>query len=262
MSKSANPNQQHRQEKKRYPSLEIPGCISGISLEELQQFLFDNIKNISERHYSVAPTSFDSHFSTLSGFPRNTNWQWNSLEYAFQQLDVRGVIVCAPLFWQLSNHVNTVCRSTGIPFFLNDPENIPVGIAALVQTHCNVVVAEPEIAAKFALSLTERNLPHPHWIVIHRPKNTSWGIPKTLTGNIYQEVHLFPGVPIFEQCEELAKDQSGFHSNKNYKLEVESKGTYITSKEDDSIISARILLPFRVSISGTCSCGRDIVTRV
>src|SRR3989344_1187763 len=226
-----------------YATLGLPnGERNSVSYDELQRALFDNIEHLARNPFVMVPTSFAPLNPALAGFPRPPQWHWRSCERALKAQDVQGVVACTPLFWQIAMSLNTVCRALGIPFFLNDPQNIPVGIAALTQTDMNVVIAGKDIATRFALALIERNIPQPHWILIHHADAPSWDIPQTISGIVFQEVHLFPGVPVLEQCIHRAKDREGFHVSEDYILETDGR-TYITRINDDPIPLVQLELP-------------------
>ncbi|MSU74103.1 hypothetical protein EXS56_03105, partial [Candidatus Kaiserbacteria bacterium] len=117
----------------------------------------------------IIPTSFEAEDPHLAGFPVHSLWRWNTCAQALSELKPHGVMMRLPLFWQLEVPLWYACRTAHTPIFLNDPENMPVGAAALQLGGMDTVVTEQCDASTFAEYLQKENEEFPKkWIVIHR----------------------------------------------------------------------------------------------
>lgn len=198
------------------------------------------------------PSSFDADDAGLAPVARPAEWKWRSLESFLRTGGSHGLISRLPAFWQAVFPMHDACRATGIPLFVNDPENIPVGAAALDHGFDAVVCEAADIPA-FAGYCTERNRTMPKaWFVIRRPgKAPVAHLPAS--GLVWQEVHALPGVPALAQCEHLARErQRVFH---------------MTSESDSGVAlhaddSPWTLPPDALRACGTCACGLPLVELV
>ena len=105
-----------------------------------------------------------------------------------------------PLFWQLEVPLWYACRAVSAPIFLNDPENMPVGAAAIQRGGIDTIVTEQRDAEQFAAYLQAEHAALPQkWHIVHRAKD-AWRVPaELLHHHVTHEVHLFPGFPILAQ---------------------------------------------------------------
>lgn len=210
----------------------------------------------------IIPTSFEAEDSHLAGFPIHSLWRWDSCVQALSELKPHGVMMRLPLFWQLEVLLWYASRAARSPIFLNDPENMPVGAAALKLGGMDTVVTEQRDASAFADYLQKENgeLP-PKWIVVHRADDT-WNIPASLSDcKIAQEVHLFPGLPILSQCPALMAEISGiprFHIAKGNQYEPDA-GIFETPSKD-RIPSFGLDIP-AITLGEVCACGDRIYTQ-
>ncbi len=184
------------------------------------QAIQDALKSVPCR---IVPTSFEAEDAGLAGFPIHPQWRWDSCAQALFELKPHGVMMRLPLFWQLEVPLWYACRAARAPIFLNDPENIPVGVSALQLGGMDTVVTEQRDASTFADCVQKENGKLPQkWIVIHRAEDI-WNIPALLSDcKVAQEVHLFPGLPILSQCPMLMVETSGiprFHITKGNRYE-------------------------------------------
>jgi len=169
-----------------------------------------------------------------------------------------------PLFWQLEPALHAACRAAGAPIFINEPENTQVGAEAVRQANIDTVVSEAADAPAFSSYLAQKNSPRPHnWILVHRPK-AEWMLPGALVEKdvrVAQEVHLFPGMVAFSQCEALADAKAtGFHLCEDFFLENLGAHSYVTN--------AALLVPLErfeiapVREKSACVCGKPILEPV
>ena len=188
------------------------------------------------------PSSFDPDDPDLKALPRPHGWRWSSCEAALKEFGTRGLMVRLPLFWQIIPPLHESCRTLGIPIFINDLANMPLGAAALLHAGVDTVIAEAGDATQFAAFLKQNKLSFPKaWLVIHRA-NDAWNIPETLAASsLVQEVHLSPGVVLLSQCPELMRQKKPlFHDERAEKSDLRA---------------------FRLVEKGTCACGRTILGR-
>jgi len=140
---------------------------------------------------------------------------------------------------------------------------MPVGAAAIRFADVNTVILEADDSFAFSAHLVEKGVSiPPYWVVIHRADG-AWETPRTLqsASSVAQEVHLFPGVPILWQCEELMRVMlPQFHLSDEYNWKVESE-TYITSAREDPLPFTLLRMPFSLRKEKICSCGKDIFAK-
>ena len=222
---------------------------------------------IPDNGCAVAPTSFDPDDPELRAFPRPLNWRWTSCELALRAFKSSGIMMRLPLFWQVEPALFAAGQAAGAPIFVNDQGNMPVGAAAIRTASMDTVVTDTEDAQRFSSYLLKRGAQFPAaWIVVHPISQTAWAIPAPLrrgAAHVAQEVHLFPGVPVLEQCEKLAaRKEPVFHLSESYLFEVEGGATYLTSIGDDPLPLFRYALPVTIAQGERCSCGKKVATRV
>jgi hypothetical protein len=200
--------------------------------------------------YRFVPTSFDPHDTTLTALRFNANWQYTSLTDALRSLGAELAILRLPLFWQILSPIHSACKEANCTIFVNERGNMPVGEAAAQFASANTVITDTEDAFTFSLYLNEKNTRIPNWVVVHEPTKR-WDLPLSFSDHnvhVWQEVHLFPGVPMLVQCKDLAKNKMPlFHK-------VEDIGQEFVPPVEFT------LTPELVS-SGICTCGKEIVGR-
>ncbi|MFZ2886844.1 MAG: hypothetical protein WA021_03425 [Minisyncoccia bacterium] len=193
------------------------------------------------------PSSFDPNDPTLRAIPRPRSWRWESCALFLQTFAAETVILQTPLFWQLYSPLHTMCREIGCSIYPNEPDNFPVGGAALTSARANVVIIEAIDAAPFATYLHSKNISLPQWIIIHRPES-EWTIPDALANvRVAQEVHLFPGIPILHQCH-AGIGTNIFHPSHEFTWNFESPTTL------SGDVFNNLELPFNLQ-STSCTCG-------
>ena len=210
----------------------------------------------------VVPTSFEPLERTLSGFPRQLQWTWRSCERALRKMGSKSVMSMLPKFWQIEPALNTSCRNIGAMLFPNEPENLPIGAAAIQSIGIDTIVCGVGDSARFSLYLAERNILSPSWVLIHRIDSPTWEIPIAVGGtHVAQEVHLFPGVPVLTQCDTLIEEQKPrFHPSDSYIWEIGTE-TCITSIDNDPFPLTRLILPTAIQATGSCPCGRRVIEK-
>jgi len=172
-----------------------------------------------------------------------------------------------PPFWQLEPVVHLICRNLNVPILTNELENSPLGAAAILEADVNAVITAASDSAAFTSYLSEYKIPLPNiWVLIHDAAATEWGIPGSITHDevhVAQEVHLFPGVPILEQCPHLVDEKSAlFHVSDAYSWDIGEERTRVTSLGDDPIPLYRYVLPCVLEVAGQCACGKTCVHKV
>lgn len=205
------------------------------------------------------PTSFDASDARLDAFPRSLNWRWVSMERFLRYHDAKVVLMRLPLFWQVLTPLHHACRASGAAIYPNEPENVPVAGAAVRSADADAVITEARDAEALYAYLADKGLRQPAWFLVHRPEEP-WSVPRLLSGvRLWQEVHLFPGVPLLEQCGEIA-GSARFHPSDAYLWDASGAATRITSAGEDLIPLRSYELPFALRHEGNaCSCGRLIV---
>lgn len=193
--------------------------------------------NVVTRRF--VPSSFDPADPNLHALPRAGDEVWHSLAQLIPVAKVRGVMSRLPPFWQAMSPLHAACREHGVPLFLNDIANMPVGGLALTLRVVDAVVAEAADATQFAQHCADTGVPEPKlWLLVHQADATWKSLMPHTSGLVAHEVHVSPGIPVLEQCRHLAEaNDLKFHQ----------------AGED---------APFEVIKEGTCPCGKTLVRRV
>lgn len=213
----------------------------------------------------IFPSSFDANSKALRAFPRALDWKWSSCERALRESGSTVVMMRLPLFWQLESPLHAACRSVGAPIFVNEPENMPVGAAAIYSASVDTVVSASADAFSFVSYMLEKKVALPRvWVLVHEAQG-EWRIPAPLESaslNVSQEVHLFPSTVLLSQCAHLAASKkSDFHIFDGYSWELLNDASYITSAGDDPLPLYRYKLPFKLVEAEKCACGRTVVRK-
>lgn len=210
----------------------------------------------------IIPTSFEADDPALAGFPLHALSRWDSCAQALVELKAHGVMMRLPLFWQLEVLVWYASREARAPIFLNDPENMPVGAAALQLGGMDTVVTEQRDASLFSEYLLKENLTlPPKWIIVHRA-HERWSVPALLSDcNVAHEVHLFPGLSVLSQCTALMNadpETLSFHITKG--RAYEPGANIIETPSRDAIPSFRLDMP-AITAGVVCTCGERVYTQ-
>ncbi len=169
-------------------------------------------------------------------------------------------LVRLPLFWQVLSLVHEACGRAGCTLFANERDNMPLANAAVRSAEANIVLTDAKDAYALSLFLAEKNTRMPNWFIVHETKG-DWTTPVMLDSDakIVQEVHLFPGVPLLVQCEDLSKQRSAsFHAASGIAIECLDETTLVTSAEAMFVPLEQYWLDVRLATKGTCSCGKEI----
>jgi hypothetical protein len=214
----------------------------------------------------LLPASFNAGPEAVAAFPRMVSWEWKSLHAALRQHKSVSVLSHLPLFWQVEPVLSAACKNADARLYIGDSENLPVSAASLPALSIDTVISETAEAAAFASYLSDKGKDAPPaWILIHRAGDEVWETPaiiKTASTGISRQVHLFPGVPILEQCTALAESASnGFHADDSYLWEFSDEATYISSVDTDIVPLYRFRLDDPLRVSGMCACGKEILER-
>ncbi len=231
-----------------------------MNLSELRLSLHESESRIRDVPCRIIPTSFDPDDETLTAYPHPLDWRWLSCERALTLFKPTGVMMRLPLFWQAESPLHDACEKSGTSIFVNEPENMPIGGAAIQREAVDTVVTTAEDAFAFSTYLLEKNIPlAKNWLIINRVNAPEWRVPESLTQKeitLAQEVHLFPTMPLLVQCEECIAQKKGFHISDEYIWEEIESGVTITSKENTLTPLTKLQLPSPIKSAGTCACGK------
>ncbi len=230
------------------------------SHEALLHLLQRAEKNISKSPFRLVPASFNPLDPSLTAFPRPLQSEWQSLRLYLKVLESRAVMMLLPLFWQMESATYRVCRDSGLLFFVADISNTPVNSLAIDSLTIDTIITTTQDcqAVLSYLSTKQRNIPR-SWVFVHSVDAVPQHIPPEFsTGTkVAQEVHVFPGVPILEQCGSLIERRAKtFHASDSYTWVFKSDRTLITSAGDDPLPFIRYRLPFVAIEQGVCVCGK------
>ena len=218
--------------------------------------------DLSSMKCRIVPTSFDPESPDLAGFPIPQAWHWDTCAQALSIFRPHGIMMRLPLFWQLEVTLWYASRSARAPIFLNDPENMPLAAAALRLGGIDTIVTERCDAEAFLDFLESEGQTDPYtWLIVHRA-NDAWDCPHRFDPmRIAQEVHLFPGLPIFSQCAELIGEHSHparFHPLDEYRYDLDLMHIDLPARAH----IPRFRLPFPPVVSaGICACGRPMFSK-
>lgn len=214
------------------------------------------------------PSSFDANDPLLYAVPRSASFRWKSLEEFLGTTRARGLLVRTPIYWQALFAAHEACQAAGIPYLANDPDNAPVGAAALRMAGVDSVLTEASRAHEFWSYCQERKTVLPSaWFLVHDARSTThWIAPESISQTsscVFQEVHIMPGSPILEQCANLAAQKSThFHIADAYTLRSESGRTHITSISNDAPPLSDIVCNWNLAEECLCACGRATFRRI
>src|SRR3989344_928656 len=213
-------------------------------------------KSIPRMDCRVLPSSFEAEDPTLAALPRPLDWQSESLADALKEFPAkRGVMMRLPLFWQVESFLHAACRIVGIPLFVNELENMPVGAAALRGRGVDVVLTENADANAFSLYRQEKGVSASSWFIIHRIEEP-WQLSPALEGaRVAQEVHLFPGLPLLIQCAALWGTDR-FHLSAEFEIHSKNDDTSISSVKNALVPLREYHVPLLKKV-GLCTCGRE-----
>ncbi len=231
--------------------------------EKFLELLKDIEDKIPEMNCRVMPSSFDPDDQNLLAYPYYLSPRWDSCEKALRAFGARGVMMRLPLFWQTESLLHSACRAAGAFIFINEPENMPVGALALREGEVNTIVTDINDVFVFSSYLRDNKFPlNQTWIIVHPLKNKIGTIPEVLMKKevlVAQEVHLFPGVPILEQCSTLWKEKKLlFHLLDLYVIEKKDNKSLLSNISDSPFSFFRYELPLHLNEAGRCGCGKDI----
>jgi hypothetical protein len=213
--------------------------------------------DLRDGDWRFVPTHFDPDAKHLAGYPLDPTRRWTSLSDHLSAHRSRGLLSQLPAFWQANFSAFEACRSLGIPLFSNDPENAPLGAAALSHAGVDSVLTTGGDAQAFAAYVREKGAPLPKaWFIVHSP-DESWS-PLEHIAPAMHEVHIFPGIPLFEQCAALAKEARGrFHLSADFALPSLSP-VACSTRALGPVAFESLLLERSMSEESACACGKTI----
>jgi len=227
----------------------------------------DLIRTTDARVFS---TSFDGSNADMPIYGRARNWQWASLHHFLRARRALGVLVRLPLFWQVEPLIFNACKDAGGFPFVNDVANMPVGRLAVTEANVNTILTTVQGAQGFSRHLVERNTPFPpNWFVVHQLSDTPIQLPYLMRPGliVHNEVHLFPGIPLFYQCAALAESrQLHFHVADGFIVDSSEtqKEITVTGTPDDVLPLYHCKLPYQLADvpSSVCACKERIVSLI
>ena len=244
---------------KAYAQFGISAPTTPMDFITLLQLLAAAEASFVEVPCDLSPTSFDPRDPGLAAFPRPLKWRWSSVERALILFRSRGILMRLPLFWQVEPALFRAGQTAGAPLFVNDQDNMPVGLAAIRDAFMDTVVTDAADAEHFARYLATTAVSPRAWIIVHPLLAPQWQAPHfPSTTLVAQEVHLFPGVTLLSQCAQLLSQREPlFHLEDRWTLEENR----ITSVADDPLPLMGYTLGTKLAPQGTCACGKTILSR-
>lgn len=212
----------------------------------------------------LAPASFDPHDSSLTAFPRPVTARWQGCEDALKLFDASVVMLSLPFFWQVESYVRAGCEAARAGLFMNDPDNPTIGAEAVRAIGVDVVIQEASRFESFLELLDEKSFRAPRgFFLVHRFDSPSWRVTRKHPDiGIWREVHLFPGVPLLEQCVHACRAQSDeFHLSRGFEWSFSGDFAIISSRDESRVPLRNVEIPMRITRRDTCPCGHDLYTR-
>lgn len=233
------------------------------TIETLREALSDIQSTTPNVQARTFPSSFSPHNATPA-FPRSLAWHWRSAADAIRRMSAKGVMMRLPLFLQLEAPLANAAHEAGAFIFVNDADNMPLGAAAIMQAEIGCIVTTGHDGDAFAAYLIKKDIPAPGWHLVRHFEEDNWNVPQSVaeTGSrVTQEVHLFPGLPIFVQCEDLAAERRPrFHVADDLSFEGVGDGISINSSETEPFSFSGLVVPHARN-DGMCPCGKQVFTR-
>ncbi len=225
---------------------------------ELLTHLRSQEKNVPDLPCRIVPTSFDDSDAQLTALPRPLDWKWSSLHEALKLVEPKVAMTRLPLFWQMTSAIRGACKEAGSTLLPNEQENMHGGAAALLVANVNVVVTSSEDAGIFTSYLLEGASTLPEmWLIVHDASAPVWEIPasmQNLRAPIAQDVHLFPGLPLFVQCRHLMRAKKP-HYHLAEGCSLDNLSPCIVSIQDSAVTLPALETEFSVQQTGSCECG-------
>jgi len=205
----------------------------------------------------LMPTSFDPNDPDLRSYLIPIDWKWTSCEDALRHAGAIGVMMRLPLFWQLEVPLRDACVAAGAFIFVSDRNNVPLAAEALRSAEIDCVVTDASDTLAFSGFLREKHREQPDsWFVIHPANAPLISLDRLGDASGAQEVHLFPGLPVLEQCHALRSLKgASFHLCEGFEYVAESQTVAIEGARP-----MRVRLPFALHEDRTCVCGRAVVS--
>ena len=212
---------------------------------------------VHDAHGRYVSTVFDQESDDVGVYPRAEQAAWDSAVDVLARYSGAGVMMRAPLFWQLEIPLFEACRKSGTFIFVNDRGNMPLGAAAIKRGSMQVVVTDADDANAFAQHLLLHGDPFPKsWLVIQKSGRLV-PISSALTGSgsqVHEEIHAIPGLPIFVQCAGIIGSGS-YHTVPEFAYEF-GHTTYVTGPERDPLPLVRFDAECTAKEVSVCACGK------
>lgn len=213
--------------------------------------------------YRYIPTSFDPDDPKLEAYARNLSWRWSALERFFDEVKPTAVVLRLPGFWQANFAVFDACHDRGVPLFVNEPENTPLGAASLKHAGIDTVITTRADAESFIAYVLDKQGLLPRCMYVVSPASGSErGYRPIGQMRVRHEVHAAPGIPILEQCAHLeSAGTDHFHVADDVTLRQLQPFVCEVDK-----IGPRPLPDVRIAFdlkeTTRCACGKSILERV
>jgi hypothetical protein len=210
--------------------------------------------------FHLSPAGFEGD-TRGAFFPHSRETTWHSGQEILKASRSTVVINRLPPFWQMEIAVHRAVRDAGAVPFLNAPSNTAVGAAAVSALEADTVITSAKHSRAFSRALQAREQKVSTWVVIHEMSAAGpWESDSLIEGAriIANESHIFPGVPLFVQCIDLARELSlAFHVADGFSL----ANSRVSSDARFPFPFFNLALPFSAMEKGACVCGKQLFVK-
>ena len=127
-----------------YRSWKIPDTVWAghdvTSAADLTTLLERLESELPQRNVRVVPSHFDGRHPDLRALPLPHDYSWRSCEEALRHFDSQFVMLRLPGFLQASSLVYASCAAVGAPLYPNEPDNLPLGLAAITAGSIDTII--------------------------------------------------------------------------------------------------------------------------
>ena len=224
--------------------------------DRLRHYPETEIRYLSSEFY---PEKVDSLFL----FPLHYKSIWRSLDNEFKLYKPDLAMIIVPFFWQTGPVFYKTARKNKIPVAVQMPKNLPVARQIMKEVSGRwSITTTSGIAGEFEKMLMEKGLGKDisFWHIVSSLEENKNFIP-ALVKPIFTEKHLFPGVILAYQCENISHERRNvFHPSKDYFWIFEKGKARITSLNKDAFPFINYEIKFPVKIrEESCGCGENVL---
>lgn len=218
----------------KLPSVQVPLATLMSDIQKLPYFPEHDIR------YLVSTFSVDE-VHTLSLAPQLLKTMWTSLEEPLTRINPRVALLMVPVFWQLGPMFYETCRAHRVPVSVLTPRNIPLAIQLIKEVGGEMMVTTPDVARELHEALRTAGMENviKVWhLVVRLGKDID--IPE-LSGEVYVEQHIIPGIPLFVR----AREDAGARLVSGFSLSLGTR-TLVQSTERHATPFYNVELPVRI----------------